>query len=89
VDQKLLHRELDELAGLGSRQSIYGSRAWVDNLDIVAELWGHEGCVNALWFVNFNPILLRLYAKENCTAGLARANYLPPAVTIHRSIYTP
>lgn len=29
-------------------RGIYGDRRWVDDLDIVNELEGHDGCVNAL-----------------------------------------
>ena len=29
-------------------RGLYGDRYWVDNLDIVNELSGHSGCVNAL-----------------------------------------
>lgn len=48
VHSRLLRREI----GTGSRASsiggLYGDRAWVDELDIVCELGGHSGCVNAL-----------------------------------------
>lgn len=29
-------------------RDFYGDRAWVDDLDIINELGGHTGCVNAL-----------------------------------------
>ena len=29
-------------------RSIYGSKQWIKDLDIVNELTGHSGCVNAL-----------------------------------------
>ena len=32
-------------------RGIYGDKHWVDNLDIVNELEGHNGCVNALRYV--------------------------------------
>lgn len=48
LPSRLLGRE----QGGGSRhstvRSIYGDRAWIDDLDIVNELGGHSGCVNAL-----------------------------------------
>ncbi|KAL7266716.1 hypothetical protein RUND412_010727 [Rhizina undulata] len=48
LNTKLLYRELYGNAGAGSLASIYGSKEFVDNLDIVDELHGHRGCVNAL-----------------------------------------
>lgn len=32
-------------------RGIYGDKHWVDNLDIVNELEGHNGCVNALRYL--------------------------------------
>jgi hypothetical protein len=32
-------------------RGIYGDRHWVDDFDIVNELEGHNGCVNALRYV--------------------------------------
>jgi nuclear receptor interaction protein len=32
-------------------RGIYGSKEWVNDLDIVNELGGHTGCVNALRYV--------------------------------------
>ncbi|KAI5801568.1 WD domain-containing protein [Peziza echinospora] len=48
VDQKLFRRELCGNTGSSSTRGLYGSRVWVDNLDITNELYGHTGCVNAL-----------------------------------------
>ncbi|KAH0612962.1 uncharacterized protein H6S33_009342 [Morchella sextelata] len=48
MDRKLFHRELNGNTGFSSVNSLYGSRAWVENLDIVNELQGHTGCVNAV-----------------------------------------
>lgn len=50
VDARLLAREVVGPACPPSKavRSIYGSRRWVTDLDIVGELYGHRGCVNAL-----------------------------------------
>lgn len=47
---KLLNRELGLRDNKYARvHDIYGDRRWVRDLDIVNELSGHSGCVNALW----------------------------------------
>lgn len=46
---RLWRRESGEPSRYASLSGIYGSKEWVDNLDIVNELGGHTGCVNALW----------------------------------------
>lgn len=38
-------------------RGIYGDKHWIDNLDIVNELEGHNGCVNALRYVRARPKL--------------------------------
>jgi len=49
IYEKLIDRELG-VAGKPAKvlRSLYGDRAWVEDLDIVNELAGHHGCVNAL-----------------------------------------
>ena len=43
---------LDKRLAQGNRhptvKGLYGNRYWVDDLDIINELGGHTGCVNAL-----------------------------------------
>lgn len=47
--KKLYHREIDSAAaGSRSTRQLYGQRRLIDELDIVNELNGHTGCVNAL-----------------------------------------
>lgn len=46
---RLWRRESGEPSQYASLSGIYGSKEWVDDLDIVNELGGHTGCVNALW----------------------------------------
>ncbi|KAF2709527.1 WD40 repeat-like protein [Pleomassaria siparia CBS 279.74] len=48
VYDRLLQRELGDRKRYSSPRGIYGDRQWVENLDIVNELEGHNGCVNAL-----------------------------------------
>ncbi|MBE7180833.1 MAG: hypothetical protein INR71_06420, partial [Terriglobus roseus] len=49
VHDRLLRRELGGDKARYSRiQGIYGDHEWVDKLDIINELDGHSGCVNAL-----------------------------------------
>jgi len=48
IERKLFERELRGNVGPYSVRGLYGSKAWVDNLDITSELFGHRGCVNAL-----------------------------------------
>jgi len=48
IHDRLLKRELGDPRRYSKIRGIYGDRAWVDELDIVNELGGHSGCVNAL-----------------------------------------
>lgn len=52
LQDRLLRRELGESSRYNTIKALYGDRAWVDDLDIVNELGGHTGCVNALSWVN-------------------------------------
>ncbi|KAJ9212426.1 hypothetical protein DTO166G4_5918 [Paecilomyces variotii] len=45
---RLLRRETGETSHYAGIPGIYGAREWIDDLDIVNELGGHTGCVNAL-----------------------------------------
>ena len=51
VYDRVLQRELGNERRYSKVRGIYGDRKWIDNLDIVNELAGHSGCVNALRFV--------------------------------------
>ncbi|KAJ5787937.1 hypothetical protein N7457_002927 [Penicillium paradoxum] len=48
IYDRLWRRECGEQSRYAGLRGIYGSKEWVDNLDIVNELGGHTGCVNAL-----------------------------------------
>lgn len=47
---RIWRRESGESSPYASLGGIYGSKEWVDELDIVNQLGGHTGCVNALWY---------------------------------------
>lgn len=51
LHKRLLLREQGDNALYSSVRGIYGDKAWIDDLDIVNELGGHNGCVNALAYV--------------------------------------
>lgn len=48
LQDRLLRRELGDPSRYTTIKALYGDRAWIDDLDIVNELGGHSGCVNAL-----------------------------------------
>jgi DDB1- and CUL4-associated factor 6 len=48
LDVRLLRRAIGEKRSHRSTRKLYGHDAWVKDLDIVNELGGHSGCVNAL-----------------------------------------
>lgn len=48
IHNRLLRRELGDTRPYSSVKGIYGDKAWINDLDIVNELGGHTGCVNAL-----------------------------------------
>lgn len=48
---RIWRRESGYGSHYSSIRSLYGSKEWVDDLDIVNELGGHTGCVNALSYV--------------------------------------
>lgn len=76
LPDRLLHRELGERYRYSAIKGIYGDRTWVDELDIVNELGGHSGCVNALRQVAKE--LLSSYTHINAnmafTVGLHQGN---------------
>jgi DDB1- and CUL4-associated factor 6 len=48
LDAALLQARLGTTKRHGSIRPLYGDGAWAQDLDIVNELGGHSGCVNAL-----------------------------------------
>lgn len=49
-DVKLLKRAIGQKRIHQSVRPLYGDHSWAKDLDIVNELGGHTGCVNALRF---------------------------------------
>lgn len=45
---RLWRRECGDRSSYAEIRGVYGDKEWVDSLDIVNELGGHTGCVNAL-----------------------------------------
>lgn len=54
-DVKLLKRKLGWQRAHNVVRPFYGDRRWAKDLDIVNELGGHTGCVNALRYVDCDP----------------------------------
>ena len=52
IYDRILRRELGGTSSYSAINGIYGDKRWIDDLDIVNELGGHSGCVNALRYVN-------------------------------------
>jgi DDB1- and CUL4-associated factor 6 len=49
IHERLLQRSIGDQPRRKTKvKDFYGDRAWIDDLDIVNELGGHTGCVNAL-----------------------------------------
>lgn len=48
LQDRLLRRELGNTSSYSAVNGIYGDKGWINDLDIVNELGGHSGCVNAL-----------------------------------------
>lgn len=55
VYDRLLQREVGGRTRYSSLRGIYGDRQWIENMDIVNELEGHNGCVNALRYAQRQP----------------------------------
>lgn len=49
---RVFERELGYRPHNVSLKGLYGASEWIDELDIVNELGGHTGCVNALRYVS-------------------------------------
>ncbi|KAF2461369.1 hypothetical protein BDY21DRAFT_331920 [Lineolata rhizophorae] len=48
LPDRLLRREQGDTSRYSKIRGIYGDKKWIDDMDIVNELTGHSGCVNAL-----------------------------------------
>ena len=87
VYDRLLKREIGyERKRYSDIRGIYGDRQWIDRMDIVNELEGHNGCVNALWYVCLSRDSLLMLTS--LTAGPLLAVCLPLAPTTTASTST-
>lgn len=48
LQDRLMRRDLGNTSNHSAIKGIYGDKRWINDLDIVNELGGHSGCVNAL-----------------------------------------
>ena len=78
LERKLLHREItDPAVNSKSYRKLYSDRSLIDDLDIVNELDGHSGCVNALSWSKSGSLLasgsddqhLNIHTYQPSTAG--------------------
>lgn len=53
---RLWRRECGDMSPYAGFRGIYGTKEWIDDLDIVNELGGHTGCVNALRYGFVFPV---------------------------------
>ncbi|KAL8767976.1 MAG: hypothetical protein Q9209_005647 [Squamulea sp. 1 TL-2023] len=80
---RLLWRELGHTSRRTTIRELYGDRSSIDNLDIVNELGGHSGCVNALSWSSSGKLLasgsddqhlnIHSYQPDSSTAQFALA----------------
>ncbi|KAL8968372.1 MAG: hypothetical protein Q9183_002488 [Haloplaca sp. 2 TL-2023] len=81
MQDRLLNRELGQRSRYSAISGLYGDRSSVENLDIVNELGGHSGCVNALSWSSSGRLLasgsddqhlnIHSYQPESSTAQFA------------------
>ena len=89
VYDRLLKREVGQQPRKYSDiRSIYGDRKWVDDLDIVNELEGHNGCVNALRYAT--TLIIHRCHSLTLPAGrtLAASSPLAPTTIASTSTHT-
>ena len=56
VEARLLKREVGYFPRTSSIWGVYGDKTWINDLDIVNELGGHSGCVNALRYAAITTV---------------------------------
>ncbi|KKK16887.1 hypothetical protein AOCH_007398 [Aspergillus ochraceoroseus] len=85
---RIWRREAGETSRWANIRGLYGSKEWVDNLDIVNELGGHTGCVNALSWSRSGKLL----ASGSDDYHLNIYSYQPDSSTapfsLNTSVYT-
>ncbi|KAA8643564.1 WD repeat-containing protein [Aspergillus tanneri] len=82
--ERLWRRESAETSPYSSIRGFYGSHEWMDDLDIVNELGGHTGCVNALCWSRSG----RLLASGSDDLHLNIYSYQPESLTAPFSLNT-
>ena len=84
IPERIYWRELGDRRPYSGVKGLYGDKAWAQNLDIVNELGGHTGCVNALRFVRdaATHLMLRGQGLIMPAVGQNQGNFLPRARTI-------
>ena len=88
VYDRLLKREVGhERRTYTDVRGIYGDKHWVEDLDIVNELEGHNGCVNALRYIH-RTLQLECALTNHLPAGQGLAVSSPPALMITESTST-
>lgn len=80
---RLYWRELGTRSGKSDFKALYGDEYWAKSLDIVNELGGHRGCVNALRYVS-ETVEFIVYSRRTA-AGPSPAVSLPQAPMIKTS----
>ncbi|KAF2095638.1 wd and tetratricopeptide repeat protein [Rhizodiscina lignyota] len=81
---RLLRRELGNTTRYSGVRGIYGDKRWVDDLDIVNELDGHTGCVNALSWSKSGTLL----ASGSDDTRIHIHSYLPDGSTSQFNLAT-
>ena len=87
VYDRLLKREIGhQRRTYTDIRGIYGDRHWVDDLDIVNELEGHNGCVNALRYLH-SALQLPATSADSLLAGQDLVAFLLLALMTTGSIF--
>ncbi|GIC94213.1 WD repeat-containing protein [Aspergillus udagawae] len=85
---RIWRRESGYTSPSASIRGIYGSKEWIDDLDIVNELGGHTGCVNALCWSRSGQLL----ASASDDLHLNIYSYQPESssapFTLNTTVYT-
>lgn len=81
---RLWRRECGDQSPYAGLRGIYGSKEWINDLDIVNELGGHTGCVNALSWSRSG----RLLASGSDDKHLNIYSYQPESSTAPFSLNT-
>ena len=87
LQDRILRREIGEQGSFARVSGIYGDPHFVDSLDIVNELEGHSGCVNALRHVYVPPLYI-LHIINHLSAGPSLEDFWLLALTTELSTST-